>query len=461
MTTLLRALFSFSGTLSRRAYITVAFGGVLVKHVVDLCLAAFVFHRAWTPLNYLVPLGVPLPLNQLSTADQVFVVSMLAVSLPFAWVGTAITVKRFRTIGWPTWLAVLFFAPIANIASFVIAAIWPEAPVERADKTPRWLARIVPEDQLGAAALAVVVATLLGVSCVAVGTRALVTYGWGLFAAIPFSQGAVAALLYGVHRRRTVAESVNVALLSMVLTFGVLLAVALEGGICVVMAAPIALVLAIVGALFGHVIQNRDSNIRFDGAALIVLVILAPAVMGVESAVPRTAPLYAVRSEIVIDAPPNVVWRNVIHFPDLPPPTETIFRLGVAYPERARIVGHGIGALRYCEFSTGDFIEPITDWETGKKLAFNVARNPEPMRELSPYPGLQTAHLHGYLTSRRGEFQLEALPGGRTLLIGTTWYQHHLWPASYWALFSDAIIHRIHMRVLEHIKRLSEGSKAL
>jgi len=27
---------------------------------------------------------------------------------------------------------------------------------------------------------------------------------------------------------------------------------------------------------------------------------------------------------------------------------------------------------------------------------------------------------------------LVALPGGRTLLEGTTWYQHHLWPAGYW-----------------------------
>ena len=60
------------------------------------------------------------------------------------------------------------------------------------------------------------------------------------------------------------------------------------------------------------------------------------------------------------------------------------------------------------------------------------------------------------MVSQMGEFRLEALPNGRTRLIGTTWYKHHLWPAPYWAVFSDAIIHRIHLRVLEHIKRLSE-----
>jgi hypothetical protein len=48
--------------------------------------------------------------------------------------------------------------------------------------------------------------------------------------------------------------------------------------------------------------------------------------------------------------------------------------------------------------------------------------------------------------------------GRRTRLKGTTWYRHHLWPAAYWRLWSDQIIHRIHTRVLEHVKALSEAS---
>jgi len=150
------------------------------------------------------------------------------------------------------------------------------------------------------------------------------------------------------------------------------------------------------------------------------------------------------------------VWRNVISFPELPPPTELPFRAGIAYPLRARIVGRGVGAVRYCEFSTGDFVEPVTAWQPGKRLAFDVRENPEPMREWSPYGSLDTPHLHHYMTSLRGQFVLTALPGGRTRLAGTTWYQHHLWPAAYWALWSDAIVHEIHSRVLDHIKRVAE-----
>ncbi len=61
-----------------------------------------------------------------------------------------------------------------------------------------------------------------------------------------------------------------------------------------------------------------------------------------------------------------------------------------------------------------------------------------------------------HLLSRRGQFRITPLPNGDTLLEGTTWYQHGLWPAQYWRCWSDAIIHRIHLRVLNHVRMLAE-----
>ena len=62
------------------------------------------------------------------------------------------------------------------------------------------------------------------------------------------------------------------------------------------------------------------------------------------------------------------------------------------------------------------------------------------------------------MVSKQGRFQLTPLTGNRTLLEGTTRYRHGLWPATYWRWWSDAIIHRIHLRVLNHIRELSENS---
>ena len=78
------------------------------------------------------------------------------------------------------------------------------------------------------------------------------------------------------------------------------------------------------------------------------------------------------------------------------------------------------------------------------------------MSELTPYTEIHPPHLEGFLVSRQGQFLLTPLAGGRTLLEGTTWYQHNMWPAGYWKMWSDVIIHRIHGRVLKHIKRLAE-----
>jgi hypothetical protein len=114
-----------------------------------------------------------------------------------------------------------------------------------------------------------------------------------------------------------------------------------------------------------------------------------------------------------------------------------------------------IGAVRYCEFSTGPFVEPITAWEEARRLAFDVRSQPEPMHEWSPYQTLHAPHLLDGLQSRRGEFRLSALPGGRTRLEGTTWYTLDMFPQSYWTLWSDPLIASIHRRVLEHIDALA------
>ena len=137
-----------------------------------------------------------------------------------------------------------------------------------------------------------------------------------------------------------------------------------------------------------------------------------------------------------------------------------IFRAGIAYPVSGRDLRSRRGRVRRCVFSTGAFVEPISAWDEGPLLKFAVTSNPPPVSEWSPWGNIHPPHLQGFLVSSAGEFKLVPLPGGRTRLEGTTWYRHHMWPAAYWRLWSDFIIHRIHLRVLNHVKVLSEGADA-
>lgn len=161
---------------------------------------------------------------------------------------------------------------------------------------------------------------------------------------------------------------------------------------------------------------------------------------------------------MIVNAPPSVVWQHVIRFGEIAPPHEWLFRTGIAFPIRARIDGEGVGAIRYCEFSTGPFVEPITVWDAPRLLKFDVTHNPPPLKEWGPFD-FHPPHLENFLKSHGGQFHLIDLGDGRTRVEGTTWYQHTMWPEAYWSWWADYVIHRIHARVLEHVKLESESMR--
>ncbi len=243
----------------------------------------------------------------------------------------------------------------------------------------------------------------------------------------------------------------GVILLAIVL----LVATAFEGLICIIMMLPLAVPIVVLGTLVGYFILELGPEPPRDlGKLVIVLFALLPTMVGAEHVTKPEPLLFTCETSVVVDAPPENVWRHVVSFSDLDPPNDWLFRSGVAYPIRARIEGTGVGAVRRCEFSTGAFVEPIEVWDEPRLLRFAVTSNPAPMREWNPLFEIHPPHLEDFLVSKQGQFLLTPLPGGKTLLKGSTLYQHGLWPASYWRLRSDPIIHRIHGRVLRHVNAL-------
>jgi len=450
-------LWRWNGEITRGVFIQWAIVLFILKYNLDRLLVYGLFNRDWSLLAYFLQ---PYPrVEGLSPAKSPKEFALLlAASLPFLWMGVVLCVKRLRHARLPLWLAVLFVVPVLKWFLFVALGLVPGRSgleSEGAGKSLSW----VPESKLASAAVAMALSVMLAAAAAALSTLVLHEYGWGLFAGVPFAMGFLAAILHGAGARRTSAESVGVAMLAVSLTGGVLLAVALEGVICILMAAPLAFLLAGMGALVGHGIQ--DARWRRRQAHLCCVPLLAvPLMLGTDALRPEPPPLLKVVTGLEVNAPVERVWQHVVEFSELPAPTEAIFRLGIAYPVRAEITGRGPGAIRHCVFCTGPFVEPIEIWDQPHLLRFSVTSNPSPMREWTPYREIHPPHLTGFLVSKRGQFRLTPLPDGRTYLEGTTWYQHGLWPASYWQLWSDQIIHTIHLRVLRHVKAISEISEA-
>jgi hypothetical protein len=229
---------------------------------------------------------------------------------------------------------------------------------------------------------------------------------------------------------------------------------AFEGIICIAMAAPIGLLFTWLGYFIAYQFIKKNGS-KNAPAALAILFLSSPTVLGVEYAGNIEGQLHSTTTSLEINAPVETVWKNVIQFPKLDEPTEFIFRTGIAYPIGAHINGDSVGAIRHCDFSTGSFVEPITVWDEPRLLKFDVLEQPEPLKELSFYD-IHPNHLHGYWVSKQGQFKLTQLPNGHTLLEGTTLYLNKIGPDFYWSLWSNYIVHAIHQRVLQHIKIQSE-----
>lgn len=226
---------------------------------------------------------------------------------------------------------------------------------------------------------------------------------------------------------------------------------AIDGFACLLMALPLVLLLALIGVFFGRWVgSNLGSGKGTHIASL--LICCFPCLVSFEHAIKPEPEVHQVTSYVVIDAPIERVWDIVIAFPDMDSSPSGIFHLGISQPLKARIEGEGVGAIRYCSFSTGDFVEPITSWKKPHHLAFDVVENPPVMQVPED---VAIAHIDGYLESKRGEFRLYE-KDGKVILQGTTWYSHTIYPRFYWKMFSDKIIQEIHLKVLNHIKKHAE-----
>ncbi len=480
-------LLRWNGTIDRAPFVKWGLSLMVLKYILDQLISQLFFHRSWSIFEYFAPAAAAYRLE----SDAVFFLTILAASLPFAYIGCALTVRRLRSANLPLWLVLFFFLPVINLIFFKIIC-WMPSVVEQhpmllqsaaasqiansqdyehlreADypvSEKLLFARFIPRTKYWSLVASIAYPALIGLATGFLAMETLGAYGWGVFVALPFVLSTLSVLIYSYWQPRLWLQCLQVAWAELLFMGLVLLLLGHEGAICLIMATPLTLGIGLVGAFLGFHIQphrpDQPGPLPQLPAMFIGLSLLLPASIYLEAASAKDLPVYKVSSTLDVAAPPAVVWQNVVAFSQLPEPSQRpqdwLFNLGVAYPKCARITGSGPGAIRHCVFSTGTFVEPIAVWDEPRRLAFNVTSQALPMRELSPYNGLHPRHLDGYLKSQHGEFYLATLPSGGTRLTGTTWYTNDMGPQPYWRIWSDGIIHSIHFRVLEHVRHLSEN----
>ena len=453
----MRLLFGLSDPVRRGEYFVVGVGLMALKYAVEAGTLLAVTGKWLSPAAFLSPLYTQ-RLALLDNAPAWVGIAYFVWTLPFLWVANSMSARRAADAGASPWAGLCVLIPGLNYAVMLLLCLVPTAKRRPAAAPNAATAEHLGYNPMPWKLAAVLVGPAITVVTMAVSVNWLNEYGLVVFLLAPMAIGATSAFLALRAEPARVGRAFGLALLSLLASGATLMLFALEGAICLLMAAPLILPTGLIGAAVGVTIAK--STIRPGrpyGPAVCVLIL--PLLAAAEPHLPGS-PLRSVTTTVIVNAPPETVWRQVVAFPDLTEPPEWFFRAGIAAPVGATIDGSGVGAVRRCRFTTGEFVEPITTWDEPRLLAFDVARQPHPMAEVNPFGDPHPPHLDSALRSERGEFRLEPLPDGRTRLVGTTWYRLHMRPLDYWAILSDVIIHRIHARVLRHVKTLAEEEAA-
>lgn len=446
----LKFLFSFDGKVTQKEYLTWGIILGLLKYLGEALLYGIAFKEILLPHNFLSPFisqrypGSPSP--------DWFLPLIAFWSIPFIGIGIGMSLRRCLDAKRNPWLSLLFLVPIVNWV-FIIFMLFQKSNAKYEDKRGFDTDQKQEELPLKSHLLTILTFALLASAFIFLLTNKFKNYGSSLFLFIPLILGAVEAFFlkqkFQINNKRVVFIVGQTFVVAHFLIF----LFAIEGAICLLMSLPIVLPVSLFGAIIGSTIASVGNTSKTTPLLLLISIPGAPLV---EEKIQGRGPFKdQVVSEIVINAPASKVWNNVVTFSELPPPKDWLFKTGIAFPLRATIKGSGVGSIRYCEFSTGAFVEPITIWDEPRKLEFSVQEQPIPMKEFTPYEKIHAPHLHGFFKSVKGQFLLEE-QDGKTILKGSTWYHMEILPGSYWQIYARWIIHKIHWRVLSHIKSLSE-----
>ncbi len=451
--------FSFQGSIGNLAYFAWTIPIFLTQHLVAwLGIRAQGGQMKYDELFYAIPLRwILVSPDTLPYWGKAYSVALtllgIAVVMLTAWALLALSYRRSVDANVPGWVAGFAIVPVAQI--LIIPVLWISPPAAPEPEPVLQRSRELRNEARRGAFQGMLIGMALTLAGVALSALVFGTYGTGIFLLMPFVIGTLVGYVANRHAELTDGETARLVFGATLLGSLALLVTALEGVGCLIMAAPIGAVAALIGGVIGRQIarSRRDS-----GGRMAASVAMLPIVFAIEAAFPPSVH-FDTEQTITVQAPPERVWKAIVQMETIEEPLSLLHKFGIAYPVRGRVFGAGVGALRYGDFSTGTAIERVTQWQENSKLAFVVLKDIPGLRELSPYAHVHAPHVQGYFTTRETSFELIPREGGITEIVERTSHQLKLDPALYWLPFARHMVDTNNARVLRHIKRQAERSE--
>jgi hypothetical protein len=243
------------------------------------------------------------------------------------------------------------------------------------------------------------------------------------------------------------------------LSLGTALLVGWEGFICLVLWTPACMLLASLGGLAAGLLRRFGPK-KAQPLVLVLSALLPIAVAPLEHRVPFPDERRLVQTAIEIDAPVDVVWKNIERVPKIEPGEHrwSLFHaIGFPRPVAATLSREGVGGVRHATFEGGVlFIETITDWERGKRLAFSIHADPEsiPQKTLDEHVTVGGR----YFDVLAGVYEIEPIAPGKVILHLASTHRLSTHFNLYSGLWTDLIMRNVQEYILEILKRRCEGA---
>lgn len=273
----------------------------------------------------------------------------------------------------------------------------------------------------------------------------------------PFVIGVLTISRADVRKTTSILEWIFAPWLSVVIMMLLTALLSWEGAICIAMATPIALAIASVGGVCAGLAARRK---RVSAARLSCVAILPFIVAPLEVLLAAPTQTRTVSNSIRIHAPAPVVWRNIARVQAISPselrPTWT-HRIGFPRPVEATLSREGVGGIRHASFERGVlFLETVTVWKPNERLAFTI-------RADSAHIPSTTLDEHVTIGGRYfdvldGEYRIEPLPNGDTLLYLTSHQRLTTNFNGYAGLWTDAVMQSLQTSILQVIRHRCEAS---
>lgn len=277
-------------------------------------------------------------------------------------------------------------------------------------------------------------------------------YGIALYIGIPLTIGFILGFKNKISFQ-FIKTSGKVFLTVMLLSW-VLIALKIEGAICIIMIAVPLFVFIYIGSGLGYLIYKH--NLQKSKTIVSLLLLINPSFCLFDSQ--QEMNNHSVSSQIEIVASKEEIWNTLVHPVQYNEHPNLLFQYGVNYPKTMEIVQkNDTTTLLRCNLRNGNIDLNVNKFYKDSLMQFEINEPVIPIKELTVYKDVHTPHTNDkYFKLHYGEFEIKAIDKNKSVLVATSNFSYRFSPDFYWKWWSCYLMNKMHNHVLEDIKLKSE-----